>query len=146
MGGRITVRKIISPLDMLSDDDDDVGIPPEILAMMRMTEQMHMRAQGNPFSMIRKDTKPSVSDDHALKLVETRTEESHSDIMQKFDKLSEEIGERTDRKRREKYQNSKDERVMQVIMVGGVVLLIALVSFVITCKNSSLKKDEDEDD
>lgn len=96
--------------------------------------------------MIRKDTKPSVSDDHALKLVETRTEESHSDIMQKFDKLSEEIGERTDRKRREKYQNSKDERVMQVIMVGGVVLLIALVSFVITCKNSSLKKDEDEDD
>jgi len=44
MGGRITVRKIISPLDMLSDDDDDVGIPPEILAMMRMTEQMHMRA------------------------------------------------------------------------------------------------------
>ena len=31
-------------------------------------------------------------------------------------------------------------------MVGGVVLLIALVSFVITCKNSSLKKDEDEDD
>lgn len=96
--------------------------------------------------MIRKDIKPSVSDDHALKLVETRTEESHSDIMQKFDKLSEEIGERTDRKRREKYQNSKDERVMQVIMVGGVVLLIALVSFVITCKNSSLKKDEDEDD
>jgi hypothetical protein len=112
MGGRITVRKIISPLDMLSDDDDDVGIPPEILAMMRMTEQMHMRAQGNPFNMIRKDIKPSVSDDHALKLVETRTEESHSDIMQKFDKLSEEIGERTDRKRREKYQNSKDERVM----------------------------------
>jgi len=96
--------------------------------------------------MIRKDIKPSVSDDHALKLVETRTEESHSDIMQKFDKLSEEIGERTDRKRREKYQNSKDERVMQVIMVGGFVLLIALVSFVITCKNSSLKKDEDEDD
>ena len=44
MGGRITVRKIISPLDMLSDDDDDVGIPPEILAMMRMTEQMHLRA------------------------------------------------------------------------------------------------------
>jgi hypothetical protein len=31
-------------------------------------------------------------------------------------------------------------------MVGGVVLLIALISFVLTCRNSSLKKDEDEDD
>ena len=96
--------------------------------------------------MIRKEINPSVPNDHALKLVEPRTEESHSEIMQKFDKLSEEIGERTERKRKEKYQNSKDERILQVIMVGGVVLLIALVSFVLTCRNSSLKKDEDEDD
>ena len=44
MGGRITVRKVISPLDLLDDDDDDVGIPPEILGLMRMTEQMHMRS------------------------------------------------------------------------------------------------------
>ena len=38
MGGRITVRKIITPLNLLDDDEDDIGIPPEILAMMRMTE------------------------------------------------------------------------------------------------------------
>ena len=53
--------------------------------------------------MLRKDAKPSVPDDHAIRLAEPRTEESHSEIMQKFDKLSEEIGERTERKRREKY-------------------------------------------
>ena len=44
MGGRIVMRKIVSPLNLFDDDDDDIGIPPEILAMMRMTEQMHMRA------------------------------------------------------------------------------------------------------
>lgn len=81
MGGRITVRKRISPLDLLDDDDDDIGIPPEILAMMKMTEQMQMRAMGNPFNMIKKDMKPSVPDDHAIKLLETRTEESHDEIM-----------------------------------------------------------------
>ena len=62
-----------------------------------------MRAQANPFNIIRKDVKPSVPDDHAIKLVESRTEESHTDIMKKFDKLSEEIGERTERKSRDKY-------------------------------------------
>lgn len=34
MGGRITIRKRITPLDLFDDDDDDIGIPPEILAMM----------------------------------------------------------------------------------------------------------------
>ena len=38
MGGKIVMRKIITPMDMFEDDDDDIGIPPEILAMMKMTE------------------------------------------------------------------------------------------------------------
>jgi hypothetical protein len=38
MGGKIVMRKIITPMDMFDDDDDDIGIPPEILAMMKMTE------------------------------------------------------------------------------------------------------------
>ena len=39
MGGKIVMRKVISPMDLFDDDDDDdIGIPPEILAMMQMTE------------------------------------------------------------------------------------------------------------
>ena len=48
--GRVVVRKQIAFDDDEDHKDDDDGIPPEILEMIRMTEMMHSRARGiSPF-------------------------------------------------------------------------------------------------
>ena len=67
------------------DDDDDMGIPPEILEMMQMTEMMHERSSFFGAPKKKKKELP-------------RVEESHADIMAKMNKLSEEIGERSNKK------------------------------------------------
>ena len=75
------------------DDDDDKksgggappGIPPEILQMMRMTEQMHNRASPmggfpgfNPFGRKK-----------AEKIV--RKDESHEDVMRRMNSLADDV-------------------------------------------------------
>lgn len=61
------------------------GIPPEIQAMMRMTEDMHMRSMGLP---------PGFRRVHKTKKVEKREDESSDDIMKRMNDISAEIGER----------------------------------------------------
>ena len=62
-------------------DDDDDEIPPEIKAMMELTEGMHSRPSGLFGGQIKK---------------KDRQEESHEDIMKRLNSLGEEIGERHD--------------------------------------------------
>jgi len=74
------------------DDDDDKksgggppGIPPELMAMMKMTEQMHNRGGGpgfpgfNPFGR----RKP------AEKIV--RKDESHADVMKRMNAIADDV-------------------------------------------------------
>lgn len=86
-------RTIIAGGDDDDDDDDDdkksgggpPGVPPEILAMMKMTEQMHNRGGGpgfpgfNPFGR----RKP------AEKIV--RKDESHADVMRRMNAIGDEV-------------------------------------------------------
>jgi chromosome segregation ATPase len=58
----------------IDDDDDDDGIPPEIKALMEMTEGVHHKAKGKK------------------KKVE-RVDESKDDIMKRMNDLHDEIGD-----------------------------------------------------
>ena len=80
------------------DDDDDgpPGVPPEILQMMRMTEQMHARHNPfNPFARLFGRQKEKI----------VRQDESHEDVMKRMNALSDEITEN----RKKKY-DFKDHR------------------------------------
>jgi hypothetical protein len=75
------------------DEDDDEGVPPEILQMMKMTESL---LNGGMF-------RPPVP--HFPKLVAKkpegpREEESVDSIMERMNKLSEEIGEKSEQRKK----------------------------------------------
>lgn len=114
--GRVTIRQQImsSPSIMAADDDDDDEIPPEIRALLHLTDDMHTKASG-------KKKKP----------VE-RKDESHDEIMKRMNSLSEEIGERHDSSKYELSSSGK-ERIVQMAIAGGVFLLLGLVSMVVGC-------------
>ena len=112
-----------------------MGIPPEILQMMKMTEMMHDRSSffgGGPQKKEKKAALP-------------RHEEKHEDILAKMNRLSEEIGERKNKK----YEkvDSKSARLLQVMVIAGVMLIVMLASFVLTCRgNAKNKQDVEEED
>ena len=59
-----------------------------------------------------------------------------------MNKLGEEIGEKHEN-RRSYVVESKSARLLQILIIGGVMILIMLISFVATCK-SKQSRDEDE--
>ena len=103
------------------DDDDDDDLPPEIRALMEMTEGMHVRHSGKK------------------KKVE-RTDESKDDIMKRMNDLHEEIGEKHD----EKYQmmNRNQDRTLQMLVLSVVVIFILLGSFMIASGSKEEEKKE----
>ena len=94
-------RTVIMGADDDDDDDDDdkrpagvpPGVPPELLRMMQMTEQMHQRHAGpgfpgfNPFAR----RKP------AEKIV--RKDESHADVMKRMNSLADDVVEGHNKKK-----------------------------------------------
>lgn len=143
-------------MDMGDDDDDDHdkdGIPPEILELIRMTEAMHTRAtggMGGPFGAARGPRQLRISKGSDKKDEEEdntpRHEESHADIMAKMNKLSEEIGERHDKDKLTKLKEKKSQRYTQVLAGIGVLLLVMLVSFVLSCRAKKGSDSEVEDE
>lgn len=113
---RISGPSIIrAPIPMLEDDDDDDdGIPPEILDLIRMTSTLSQRS--NSISMmptapririinkppveLHEDKPEPVANDHAIKIIEQpRHEESVEEILERMNKLGEEIGEKHENRR-----------------------------------------------
>tara|TARA_B110000285_G_C15006477_1_gene554127 strand:- start:267 stop:587 length:321 start_codon:yes stop_codon:yes gene_type:complete len=89
-------RTIVVGGDDDDDDDDDddkkssggggpPGIPPEVLAMMRMTEQMHNRQRGPGFPGFN----PFGSRAPAEKIV--RKDESHEDVMRRMNSIADDV-------------------------------------------------------
>jgi hypothetical protein len=111
-----------------------MGIPPEILQMMKMTEMMHDRSGPMSFFGGPKKKKPALP----------RHEESHDDILAKMNRLSDEIGERKNKK----YEkvDSKSARLLQVMVIAGIMLIIMLASFVLTCRGNAKNKQEVEEE
>ena len=66
--------------------------------------------------------------------------------MAKMNKLSEEIGERHDREKLTKLKEKKSQRYTQVLAAFGVLLLVMLVSFVLSCRAKKDKDSEVEDE
>jgi len=64
--------------------------------------------------------------------------------MAKMNKLSEEIGEKHDKDKVLRMNTNKNNRLKQVIVVAGIIMVVMLVSFALTCINNK-KKDEDDD-
>ena len=99
---------IIAGGPIFIDDDDDEGIPPEILDLMRLTEAM--ASGGGLFGgalnapVIREI--PIENFGAPRELVE-RHEESHDDIMAKMEALSKEVGERTKRTKKQSHQGMR---------------------------------------
>ena len=77
------------------DDDDDEGVPPEILDMIRMTEMMASRSGfgGLPGMQVRRIGGPKKPEDNT-----PRVEEPIEDIMARMNKLSDEIGDKHEKK------------------------------------------------
>ena len=91
--GKVTIRQqVISEPSLMIDDDDEDEMPPEIRALLELTDNMHSKATGSTKKI-------------------DRVEESHEDIMKRMHSISEEIGERHDQS---KYQlsNTGKERLV----------------------------------
>ena len=123
--GMVIRRRVSMPMPIFEDDDeDDDGIPPEILDLIRMTSMMTSRSMGGPFGggpMI-KITKREVNEssggedeiphDHAIELAQPRHEESHDDIIAKMNKLSEEISDKHEKRKKYETVDSKSQRLL----------------------------------
>ena len=150
------------PILMDDDDDEDDDIPAEIKAMLEMTAAMAARSSsfgpmlGAPKIKIvkkaelphhEKHADPSVPDDHAIKIVEQpRHEETVEEIMARMNKLGEEIGEKHESRRNYSVE-TKSQRLLQILIVGGILIVFAVASFVATCKaHGKNSKFEDEDE
>lgn len=114
-----------------SDDEDDGGIPPEILEMIRVTEMLHNRAM-NARPTFSRPAEPALP----------RNDESHEDVMKRMNKLSEEIGEEHDKNRGSRLQEKKQNRTSSVLLAISVILTIILFSFGI---NQFVLEDEDKE-
>ena len=74
-----------------------------------------------------------------------RYEEPVEDIMARMNKLSDEIGEKHENKYRR--VETKSNRLIQIFVVAGILMMVMLVSFILTCRaNAAKKKEIDEDD
>jgi hypothetical protein len=120
--GMVIRRRISMPMPMFEDhdddDDDDSGIPPEILDLIKMTSMMNSRSMGGMGGgpMIRinkrevnksKEGEDEIPHDHAIEMAETRHEESTEDIIAKMNKLSEEISDKHEKRRKYDVVDSK---------------------------------------
>lgn len=133
IGGGIPPPGMIAGLHDDDDDDDAAGIPPEILEIIKMTEMLASgggplggpgigglrRIGGPPPQRKPEDNTP-------------RHEESVEDIMARMNKLSDEIGEKHENKY--KRVESQQNRMVQIFVVAGAVMMIMLVSFIMTCR------------
>ena len=118
---RIGGPMLLPPPMLLDDDDDDDDIPAEIKALVEMTAAMASRSSGlgglmgaPRIKIVKKDAlpehqrhaEPSVPDDHAIKIVEQpRHEESVEEIMERMNKIGEEIGEKHESRRSYSVEN-----------------------------------------
>lgn len=74
-----------------------------------------------------------------------REDESNEDIMARMNRLSEEIGERANKQKYERV-DTKNERLLNVLLAGGAFMLFALASFIMTCKNKAKRAEEEDED
>ena len=65
--------------------------------------------------------------------------------MARMNKISEEIGERHDRDKLTRLKEMKSSRFTQVLFAFGILLLIMLISFLLSCLGSKKKLDEGEE-
>ena len=72
-----------------------------------------------------------------------RQDESHEDIMKRMNAIGDEM---IDTKKNHEYKDVRGERFLQVMGVGGLFLLLILISFVMSCRNSGKKKNDDDSD
>lgn len=153
--GMVIRRRISMPMIMDDDDDEDDGIPPEILDLIRMTSMMQSRSMGGPMMggpMIRitkREVNSSHDDDiphdHAIEMSQPRHEESTEDIIAKMNKLSEEISDKHEKRRKYDIVDSKSQRLFQILIIGGIMIMGMVLSFAMTCKNyGKEEKVEDE--
>ena len=162
MGGAppgMVIRKRVSmPMPLFDDDDDDDdGIPPEILDLIRMTSMMNSRSMGGfgggPMIKISKrevnksaEGEDEIPHDHAIELAEPRHEESHEDILAKMNKLSDEISDKHEKRRKYETVDSKSQRLLQVLIIGGIMIFGMILSFAMTCKNYGKEQEKVEDE
>jgi hypothetical protein len=66
------------------------------------------------------------------------------EIMERMNKLGEEIGEKHEN-RRSYVVESQSKRLFQILILGGIIITIMVVSFAATCKSNG-KDSSDEDD
>ena len=137
------------------EDEGNEGIPPEILQMMKMTEMMHgsmgFGGMGPGIHMkIRKIGGPShvdgasSGDPNEPNLPAERQEESVDSIMDRMNKLSDEVSALHENRKKYDTINSKSSRFIQVLAIGGTMILLMLVSFIMTCRNKSDKQDDED--
>lgn len=156
--GMVIRKRISIPLPMFEDDDDDDdGIPPEILDLIRMTSMMSSRSMGGfgggPMIKISKrevnessaEHEKDIPHDHAIEIAPSRHEESPEDIIAKMNKLSEEISDKHEKRRKYETVDSKSQRLLQILVIGGVMILGMVVSFAMTCKNHGKEKEVEEE-
>ena len=65
--------------------------------------------------------------------------------MARMNKISEEIGERHDRDKLTRLSSMKSSRFTQVLVVFGLVLLVTLASFILSCLGSKKKEEGSEE-
>ena len=66
--------------------------------------------------------------------------------MARMNKISEEIGEKHEN-RRNYSGESQSQRLSQILIIGGVLIVVAVISFAATCKaNAKQMREEDDDD
>ena len=63
--------------------------------------------------------------------------------MARMNKLSDEITDRHEKKYTR--VETKNKRVLQIIVVVGVLMMVMLISFIMTCRANAQKKEIDED-
>ena len=150
------IRKMPMPI-IDTDDEDDDGIPPEILDLIRMTSMMQSRSIGGSFvggpriKIIKREPNQNanhsddIPHDHAIELSEPRHEDSTEDIIAKMNKLSEEISDKHEKRRNYDIVDSKSQRLFQVLIIGGIMIFGMIVSFAMTCKNYGKQEKVEED-
>lgn len=154
--GMVIRRRISMPMPMIDDDDDDdEGIPPEIMDLIRMTSMMNSRSMGGPMMggpqiritkrVVNESHDDDIPHDHAIEISQPRHEESTEDIIAKMNKLSEEISDKHEKRRNYEIVDSKSQRLFQILMIGGVMILAMVLSFAMTCKNYGKEERVEEE-
>ena len=126
--------------------EEEEGIPPEIQDLMRITEAMLGGGGlfGPPPGMI----EIPLNGLGRPRAPEPRHDESHEDVMARMQKMTEELDQISNKRSSKKSRKNNGLQVYQVVAIAGVMVLIMLAAFVMTCRaNAKLKNSiEDEND